>query len=442
VEIKQLTAVRLLDLDWLRTRTEQQLIEHKAVIDQLMADLPTVRGTNIPNPVAINYIAEYLCRTNGIDQALAYLNYLEHTVPSELIFSTKFEFLLQHERSTDLQEYINELTQRKISSPLLLLRCINYYMSLGKRQHSEYYLSRLITDYPRSRELIEAVLLATVYKLNFDRAVFEEKILWGSKFLALEKHMLGLEEIDVLPIVHCINLDRSSKRMLRCTDLYQNSAELRRIPGMPGQALPDYLLRKMTINPALPKSAIGCSLSHIAAWERVADDESDLPQIVVEDDGLPVMVNQAIYSITHKLMKQQKLDILYIHEGASPLEFCIQEFSSEWEPKALPFQINLGRFIRHQKKLRPGWGMYGYMLSASGAQKLLGLYERDGLANHVDWQTFLYSVTDWNHPVASSKNNVAINYQRTTGHAPQRELDSGVLNFPIIAHLDFSSSTR
>ena len=98
--------------------------------------------------------------------------------------------------------------------------------------------------------------------------------------------------------------------------------------------------------------------------------------------------------------------------------------------------------MRYQRNLPIGWGLDGYCLSVSGARKLLALLERDGLTNHVDWQTFLYSATDWEHPVVSHRKNVALNYQRSTGRAPQRELNSGILNFPMIAHIDFAHSTR
>jgi hypothetical protein len=141
-------------------------------------------------------------------------------------------------------------------------------------------------------------------------------------------------------------------------------------------------------------------------------------------------------------MQRQELDLLYIHNNVSLLEFSIREFSPGWKPAALPFQAGLERFMRYQRNLPSGWGLYGYCLSVPGARKLLELMERDGLTNHVDWQTFLYSATDWEHPVVSSRKNVASNYKRMTGRFPQRELDSGILNFPVIAHVDFASSTR
>jgi len=266
---------------------------------------------------------------------------------------------------------------------------------------------------------------------------------WGTKFLALQERILGSAEAEAAPIVHCINLDRSTQRMVRCTELYRDKAELRRIPAVSGNDLPDYLLRRITINPAVPISAVGCSLSHIAVWERIAaTDESDSPGIIVEDDGLPIWVSHTTWGIVQQLMQRQELDLLYIHNNVSLLESSIREFSPGWRPAALPFQAGLERFMKYKRNLPAGWGLYGYCLSVSGARKLLALLERDGLTNHIDWQTFLYSATDWDHPVVSQKKNVALNYRRITGREPQCELNSGILNFPMIAHVDFSQSTR
>ena len=430
-------------MDWLRTKTDQQLLEHKASIDKLIADLPRVPGTQTPEHQAVRYIAEYLYRTAGFERALEFINSLDRELPGGTFNLSRFQFLSQHERTDELEAYIQELNQRQINHPLFTLLCLKYFLSQGQHQRAESLLSRFITDHPQSAHIVEAIALATVFGLGFDRAGFEQKVRWGGKFLALESQILGAADAEAPPVVHCINMDRSPQRMARCTDLYRDKAELHRIPGMPGDALPGYLLGRVTINPALPRSAIGCTLSHIAAWERIAEnDESSPPEIIAEDDGLPLLFSRAACSVTQNLVRQQKLDLLYIHEAASPLLFTLREFSPQWKPEALPFQIGLGRFIRHQKKLPGGWGTCGYYLSVTGARKLLVLLERDGLTNHIDWQTFLYSATDWDHPVVHSKKNVAVNYRRTTGRAPRRELNSGILNYPMIAQTDFTQSTR
>jgi len=432
------------NLDWLRAKSDRQLLEYQATIDNMIADQAKFRGTQPPDPVAVRFIAEFLQRTAGFDRGLEYLNALNGQKPEDAFFFTKIRYLLHHGRTNELHAYIQELTERRINSPLFPQLCLEYYLGLGQLQRAGFFLSTLITDYPQSRQLFQAVTLARIFSLDYDQAEFERKVGWGGRFLGLESRILGLADTGELPVVHCINLDRSPQRMARCTELYRDKAGLQRIPGVPGNSLPNYLLDRITTNPALPRSAVGCSLSHIAAWERVAaSSEADPLQIIVEDDGLPLFGNRAAFATVRKLMQRQKLDLLYINESATPLEFSIREFSPGWEPEALPFQAGLERYIQHQRRQLPvGWGLYGYCLSVAGARKLLALVDRDGLTNHIDWQTFLYSATDWEHPVVRSKKNVAINYRNTTGNAPRRELNSGILNFPMIAHVDFSRSTR
>ena len=403
-----------------------------------------IQGTQTLDPDLVYFVAEYLYRTAGFDRGLEYINTLNCEEPRETYYVVKVVFLLQHERANELEDYIQELTPWKLDDPRFQLLCLKYHLGLGQLQQAESSLSNIITYHPRSRLIIEAITLATIYNLDLDRTGFTQKVLWSNIFLALQERIMGAAEGDAPPVVHCLNLDRSRQRMDRCTDLYRDKTELRRVPGVPGDALPDYLLSRITINSIIPKSAVGCSLSHIAAWERIAENnDSTHPHIIVEDDGLPLWVNRATYGMVQTLMERQEFDLLYIHNAASPLEFTIREFSRAWKPEALPFQTGLERFMQHKwNDLPVGWGLYGYCLSTNGAQKLLALLKRDGLTNHIDWQTFLYSATDWNHPVVRTKENVAIHYQTTTRRAPQRELNSGILNFPMIAHIDFYQSTR
>jgi len=126
---------------------------------------------------------------------------------------------------------------------------------------------------------------ANVFNLDYDRAEFKQKVGLGGKFLAQEERILGLADAG-----------------------------------------------------ALPKSAVGCSLSHIAAWERVAANTESAPlQIIVEDDGLPLRFNRAACGTTQTLMQQRELDLHDINDNATPLEFSIREFSPGWKAGTRPW---------------------------------------------------------------------------------------------------------
>jgi GR25 family glycosyltransferase involved in LPS biosynthesis len=445
VETISLTAKKhTLNLDWLRAMDEQQLLEHKTMVDQLLSNLPRHPSTRAISPLAITYIAEYYQRTTGFDSALEILNKIEQDGPGEEFYSIKIEFLLQHGRLDELEDYIQQLPIEQTSRPMFSLLCLKYYLSLDQRERAESYLDKLICNHPRARQqLLEAITIATVYDLKFDCDKFSNNIQWAENFLGMESKILGLEEIEMVPLVYCLNLDRSADRMAECSELYGNNLEFRRISAVPGDTLPDYILNTITTNDVLSKGSIGCSLSHISTWETISkNDSSHPPLMVVEDDGLPIFVSRATYGICQKLMMQQNIDLLYIHGAASPIGLAVQDFSPTWKPEILTLEAALDRFQRYNKPLLPGWGSYGYLISSNGARKLLALIERDGLSNHIDWQTFLYSITDLNHPAFQSKAMEVASYKKITGRAPQCELNSGIINFPMIAHIDFSHSTR
>ena len=79
----------LLDQELLRAMTDQQLLEHKTVIDQLMVNLPKISGTQISNPLAIHYVAYYLYRTAGFDRAFEFINALEQKESGKQYCHTK-----------------------------------------------------------------------------------------------------------------------------------------------------------------------------------------------------------------------------------------------------------------------------------------------------------------------------------------------------------------
>jgi len=436
-------------LDWLRVRTDTELLEYKEVVDNLIAELRSIvskcNTADLPPEIfpTVQCTCEYLRRTAGPQAALEFLEDLDRLHQHELFTLIRLKFLAQHQLHDELRVCLGDLNAMGIDSPAVRLFLLQYSLSLGHRQQAESDLAYMINNFGESGQMIRAITVATVFGLEYDRLHFASQVRWGRRFLAMDESIRNHDKSGSLPVAHCINMDRASERMSRCTELYRDRAELRRIPGIPGDALPADRLRGTKINPRLPKSAIGCSLSHISAWERIAaNDDTAHAQFVVEDDGLPIWLDGSTFAAVDSLMERNELDLLFVHDRGSPLEFALQEFNSSWQPAALPFHSGLERFPRHKRNLPPGWGADGYCISVRGARKLLALVERDGLTNHLDWQLFLYSAEKWDHAILRSKQNVAANYRQTCGRPPHRELDSAILNFPLVAHIDLTGSTR
>ena len=430
---------------WLRTRTDRQLLEIKPYFEKIEVDVLSMALRQPGQPKTfepIGFCFQYLRRTAGIEKAKEFLDRLNNNQPKEAYYFLKLNLLAQYGLNQELDDYVDKLKRQGKNTHWFQFFMLNYHLERMQREQAESVLEKMISNYDGHGPLFSAIVRAIVFDIDFNRTRFAKKIVWGGKFLSLERVILESEGTQNEPVVYCLNLDKHKERWARCQSLYQGNADIRRLPGLVGDSLPAYLLSRLNINPQLPKTSIGCTFSHIDAWERIAENPQSTSQFVVEDDGLPLWFNHFTNGMVQNLMKAQQLDLLFIHDRSSPPEFALMEFDSNWRPSALPIQTGLDRYKRYGLPIPDGWGADGYCVSAKGARKLLTLLERDGFTNHIDWQMFLYSNSDWDHPILKPKMNEAITYSQICQRKPERELNAAILNFPLVSQVDFSQTTR
>lgn len=159
------------------------------------------------------------------------------------------------------------------------------------------------------------------------------------------------------------------------------SANLALIPGVQGALLPNLVCDYLTDNPysKFYKGTLGCFMSHIRAWEHLAESIEPF-MLVIEDD---VWIGD--------------LDILTILEF--PLDcdliFCndrmsVRPLSSEEQTCEL---CSLTPSLEHLEAHGRPIGADGYILSPSGARKLLQFVAKDGLFSHVDVRMLAYCLS-------------------------------------------------
>lgn len=181
--------------------------------------------------------------------------------------------------------------------------------------------------------------------------------------------------------IHVINLDSDTVRLER-VEKQLHGADYARIAGVKGAQLPELALKTLTGNQgSMQKGTVGCFLSHLVAWERVA--AGGRPALVLEDDawllaGVPPSVAA--------LNLPEGFDLVFANERMSP--------DSLRYPKGEIGTIPVGASVRTKK---PGWssvGTDGYFVSPKGAKKLLAMLARDGIAGDVDWRLLSYALTE------------------------------------------------
>ena len=180
-------------------------------------------------------------------------------------------------------------------------------------------------------------------------------------------------------VVAVINLDRNPERMAEMRRGFRRSAPaLHRIPGVLGSALPDGEVRHLGGDPEM-RGTLGCFLSHIAAWKwMLAEGLSHC--LVVEDDVMPLLDLPAKLGIFNL---PAEFDICFVNDRLQPILTQAAGFEA----------VPLARALQDFAPEANAPGADGYLITASGARRLLAWVGADGCADDVDWRLLAYSLS-------------------------------------------------
>jgi GR25 family glycosyltransferase involved in LPS biosynthesis len=179
--------------------------------------------------------------------------------------------------------------------------------------------------------------------------------------------------------IFVVNLDADTLRMERMRRQLEN-VDYQRIPAVKGAYLPEYLLRMATHSAGHQmKGTIGCFLSHIMVWERVV--ASGRHALVIEDDACLL---GALPPSRHSIGLPRDYHLCFVNER-------MLEAGFEY-PKDGFYLLSTESSVASKSNDWSSAGTDGYFVSPEGAQMLLDLVERDGIAGDVDWRLVSYSL--------------------------------------------------
>jgi len=180
---------------------------------------------------------------------------------------------------------------------------------------------------------------------------------------------------------------------------------------------------------AARKGTIGCFLSHLIAWEGVADI-SEPYGVILEDDANASNLGAIIdYELP------SDADIVFINERMAPL----LEIETSIEPAIYPILQTLRRFEMNDLDM----GADGYLLSPSAARKLIAACATDSLFGHVDGRLLRYctSPDDLAQLAPDSRVATVIKNHHHRLLAPQLGLIRGFAAAPpLISHRGVAST--
>lgn len=182
-----------------------------------------------------------------------------------------------------------------------------------------------------------------------------------------------------------INLAKDVDRMKSIVDQISKLDNfcLVRIEGVLGAELPLYAQRRLARRPKVVPGNLGCFLSHVKAWEHVANGAEW--SLIMEDDAVlfrPHLILEANIPVD--------ADLIFVNERCDPSS---RRRDTERASEVLPM-IEL---VRHKatapKGSRQSVGGDGYLLSPGGASKLLDAIHKDNFVTLPDSLLYRYSLS-------------------------------------------------
>ncbi len=177
-----------------------------------------------------------------------------------------------------------------------------------------------------------------------------------------------------------INLERDSERMTRVQRYLQpvSCLMVERVPAIFGADLPTTVRFMLAQHKpwAEHKGEIGCFISHVKAWERVAAEQGWC--LVLEDDIEPSGLERLA-----ALDPPEDGELIFINN-----RMCPRAPARDVVPGFLP--ITEGLCNLNNIKKAPGGD--GYLLTPQAAAKLLEAIKKDSCFGHVDWRLLRYGV--------------------------------------------------
>lgn len=346
-----------------------------------------------------------------------------------MLFQRRFEEAL-HQASIAARETPSDVMAQ--------LREARFAMLAARPEHALKILRRCLPDLERTapKELVWVVeVLVEAGEADF---IIQNVPQLADQYPFVRRATELVEPSGTTPI-YCITLERDHLRMQGTRPFLSHGGPLIEVTGVLGSSMPETVARKLVrgnlqhITPA----ELGCSLSHLATWERVANDcAPDEYALVVEDDSRFIYGPGRGLTEVIELARSRNAPLVFVNQRA-----CWEVFEALGgeELNIFPVQDRIGNIGPEVAPQNPGWGADGYIVSGAMAAHLARNWLDVGILGAVDWQLQIMcheSLKPWHdHRIMRNIYNVL----KEQGTWPR--LDGYVCNMPIIVDRDFGFSS-
>lgn len=220
----------------------------------------------------------------------------------------------------------------------------------------------------------------------------EEEESSEKKKATFEKPLKGVKFLRKLQ-TYVVNLDRRKDRYetflkeneREITQLVSQTSPLVRFSAVDGSQLKmtARLARLLDNNDfSARRGMVGCALSHISIWNKIAENESHDIFLILEDDvKLSTNFIQKLNAASKLALESNKASLLFIghslHGGDSTFK------NGSYKDESLLLNVEVWK--RNEARSRSLGGTFGYIITKAGAIDLLNFVNAYGITNGIDW---------------------------------------------------------
>ena len=231
--------------------------------------------------------------------------------------------------------------------------------------------------------------------------------------------------------ISVVNLDRNAERMVEIEAQFSGAkAPRRRIAGVEGSRLPAAAARLLTGSDTAPRGTLGCFLSHAAAWEALLASNA-AAALIVEDDVIPLL---DLPRRLGGLNLPTAWDVVFVNDRLEPKldPDAVQGFGTQ--------TLAATMLAFHPEDNAPGAD--GYLLSPTGARKLLDWVAADGMAEDVDWRMLAYALSPAEIAAMPAHSHARRELDRMQARVPRPDRLSAHVLYPALIRTVGVSSDR
>ena len=271
----------------------------------------------------------------------------------------------------------------------ILAECLTFYQgcpNIGNYIDDRTFIRLDLSDFEKSKNIMEEAIKNDEWSMRIKTIRNEKnKILHYLQLLPSLERIILMNELKYnFPKTFLINLDRRPDRLQNFKDKTSAASftTWERFSAVDGTTLAPteeikYLFRNNDFN--YRRTFIGCALSHLELWRKLANSEDNVYLILEDDIDFSCNFVQEIYKHLPKILNEGP-DLCYLGYSLRPVKFNLE---SSYKYKSHIENVSIIEF-------NCIGGIFAYTISKNGAKKLLQIIDSYGIGHGIDYLMMLY----------------------------------------------------